>query len=90
MGGNPDFWEGEMESRAETEKKLSFFQGSQWQLFIFCIGRIEALFLHIVDPNNPSFYLKCPKKYQNTYNFDIFPTLPQICTSPPPKFCGKS
>ena len=23
-----------------------------------------------------------------TYNFDIFPTLSQICTSPPPKFWG--
>ena len=42
-------------------KKLSFFQGSHWQLFIFCIGRIEAIFLHIVHPNNPSFYLKCPE-----------------------------
>ena len=27
--------------------------------------------LHILDPNYPSFYLKCPIKCQKTYNFDI-------------------
>ena len=42
--------------------------------------------LHILDANYPSFYLKCPRKCQKTYNFDIFQTLSQICTSPPPKF----
>ena len=46
--------------------------------------------LHILDSNYPSFYLKYPRKYQETYNFDIFPTLSQICTSPPPKVWGGS
>ena len=39
-------------------------------------------FLHILDPNYLSFYLKCPRKWQKTYNFNISPTLYQICTSP--------
>ena len=58
----PDFREGQVESRAKTGK-LSFFQGNQRQLFQFCPGRIEALFVHILDPDSPFFYLKCPRKY---------------------------
>ena len=88
--GKPDFREGQVESRVKTEKKLSFFQGNQGQLFQFCPGRIEAPILHILDPNYLSFYLKCLRKCQKTYNFDIFQTVSQICTSPPPKFWGES
>ena len=44
-------------------------------------GRKESPFLHVLDPNSPSFYVKCPRKFQKTYNFDIFPTLLQIYTS---------
>ena len=42
--------------------------------------------LHILNPNYHSFYLKCPRKCQKTYNFDIFPSLSQFCTSPSLKF----
>ena len=52
--------------------KLSFLQGNQGQFFKFCSGRIEAPLLHITDPNYPSFYSKCSRKCQKTYNFDIF------------------
>ena len=82
----PDFKGGTGGKIGSKLEKLSFFQGNQGQLFQFCPGRIEAPLLHILDPNYPSFYSKCPRKYQKTYNFDIFPTLSQICTSPPPKF----
>ena len=74
-------------SRAKTER-LSFFQGKQGQLFQFFPGRIEAHFLHIINPNYSSFNLKCPRKYKKPHNFDIFPTLPQICTSPLPNLLG--
>ena len=74
-------------SKVKTRKTV-IFHGNQGQLFQFCPGRIEAPLLHIPDPNYLSFYLKCPRKYQKTYNFDIFPTLSQIRTFPPPKFWG--
>ena len=86
MGGSERFWRwksGKVEGKLE---KLSFFQRNLGQLFQFCHGRIEASLLHIRNSNYPSIYLKCPRKYQKTYNFDIFTTLPKICTSPPPKF----
>ena len=50
--------------RAKTGKTVIFFQGNQGQLFQFCTGRLEALILHIPDPNYSSFYLKCPRKYK--------------------------
>ena len=31
--------------------------------------------LYILDPNYPSFYLKCPRKCQEICNFEIFPAL---------------
>ena len=31
--------------------------------------RIEAPFLHVLDLNSPSSYVKCPRKCQKTYNF---------------------
>ena len=52
--------------------------------------RIEAPFSHVFDLNSPSSYVKCPRKCQKTYNFDIFVTLSQIYTSPPPKFWDES
>ena len=45
----------------------------------------RILFLHIFDPNYP-FLSKMSTNYQKSYNFDIFPTLPQICTSLLPNF----
>ena len=76
-------------SRVKTGEN-SFFQGNQGQLFQFYPERLEAPLLHIPDPNYPSFCLKCLRKCQKTYNFDIFQTVSQICTSPPPKFWGGS
>ena len=60
-----------MEKKGQNWKKLSFLQGNQEQFFQFCPGRIEAPFLHVLDPNSASFYVKCPRKWQKTYNFDI-------------------
>ena len=37
----------------------------------------------------PFFYLKCPRKYKKTNNFDIFFDTSQICTSPPFQSFGK-
>ena len=75
-------------SRVKTGKTV-IFQGNEGKLFQFFPGRIEAPLLHILDPNYPSFYLKCLRKCQKTYNFYIFQTVSQICTSPP-CFCGGS
>ena len=55
----------------KLKKKLSFSHGNLGRQFDFCPGKIEAVFLHILNPNY-SFYLKCSRKYQNTPNFDIF------------------
>ena len=44
---------------------------------------LPSSLLHVLDPNSPSFYVICPTKYQKINNFDIFPTLSQIYTSPP-------
>ena len=89
MGGKAKFQGGTCRKvGSKLEKKLWFFQGNQGQSFQFGSGRIEAPLLHILDPNYLSFYLKCPRKYQRTYNFDILPTLSRIGTSPPPKFSG--
>ena len=67
-------------------EKLSFFQENQGQFFQFCPGMIEDTFLHVLDPNSPSFYIRCSRKCQRIYNFDIFKALFQIYISPPPKF----
>ena len=67
--GKPDFREGQAEKYGQNWKKLSFFQGNEGQ---FCPGRIETPFLHVLDPNSPSFYVKWPRKCQKTYHFDIF------------------
>ena len=72
-------------SRVKTGENV-IFQGNQGQFFQFRPGKIEASFLHVLDPNSHSFYVNCPRKCQKTYNFDIFETLFQIYASPPPKF----
>ena len=43
---------------------------------------MEASLLHILDTNYPSFCLKCPRKCQKTYNFDIFQHLPKFAPLP--------
>ena len=62
----------------------------------FCSGRLESLILHIFDPNYSSFYLKCPRKYQETYtvsNLHLSPSqilekiLNLIITHPPSPIC---
>ena len=55
-------------------EKLSFSQGSLGQLSQFFPRNIYPLF----DPNYPSFYLKCPKQCQKTYNSDTFSNTSQI------------
>ena len=70
MGGNATE-EPKLERKAKTGKTV-IFQEKLGQLFQFCPGSIETLFLHVLDLNYPSIYLKCPRKYQKTSNFDIF------------------
>ena len=48
------------------------FLGIAGKIVPIFLGRIEAPFLHVLDPNSPSFYVKCPRKCQKAYNFDIF------------------
>ena len=70
--GKPDFRKGQVGKYGQNWKNCHFFQGNQGQWFQFCPRRIEASLLHIPDPNYPSFYLKCPRQCQKTYNLDIF------------------
>ena len=58
-------------SRAKTGKTATF-PGKSGTIIPICPVRIETPFLHILDPNYPSFCLKCPRKYKKSYNFDIF------------------
>ena len=48
----------------------------------FCPERMEVSFLHVLDPNSSSFYVKCPRKCQKTYNFDIFLHFPKFTPLP--------
>ena len=48
----------------------------------FYPGRMKALLLHVLDPNSPSIYVKCPKKCPKTYNFDIFLHFPKFTPLP--------
>ena len=86
--GTPDFMKGQVERWAKT-RKLSFFQENQGQLFQFYPGRIEALFLHILDPNYPLLIQNVLENIKNPIILK-FLTLSQICISSPPKFWGKS
>ena len=76
-------------SRVKTGKTVIFL-GIPGKIVPFFLGRIGARFLHVLDPNSSSFYVKCPRKCQKIYNFHIFLTLPQIYTSPPLKFWDES
>ena len=67
-------------SRVKTGKTVIFPRIAE-KLFQFFPGTIEAPFLHVLDPNSPSFNVKCPRKCQKPYNFDIF-YFSQIYTSP--------
>ena len=78
----PVLKEGQVEKYGQNLKKLSFFQGNQGELFQFCTGRIEAHLLHILDPNYPSFYLKCLRKCQKTYNLTFFKQFPKFAPLP--------
>ena len=60
-------WKG----RIKTGKAV-IFPGKLGEIFQFFPGRIEAAFLHVIDPNFSSFYVKCARKCQKTYNSDIF------------------
>ena len=66
--GKPDFREGHVESRDKTKKTVIFPEIAR-KLFQFFPGKIEAQFLHLLDPNSPNIYLKCPRKCPKTYNF---------------------
>ena len=78
-----------MENRDKTGKNCHFSRDSRENCSIFCPGRMEAPLLYVLDPNSPSIYVKCPRKCQKTYNFDIFLHF-LIYTSPPPKFWDES
>ena len=71
--GKPDFREEQAEKWGENWKKI-IFQG----------GRIEApppLYTFLTQII--LYFIKnVPAECQKTYNFDIFPTPSQICTSP--------
>ena len=87
-------WEGHIlrsdrwKSKAKLEK--CHFPENKGQLFQFCPGRLETPFSHILDPNYPYFYLKCPRKYQRTYNFENFSNTSPNLHLTPLKFLGKS
>ena len=70
--GKPDFREGLVESRDKTGKTVIFPEIAEEIVQIFFPARIEASFLNVLDPNSSSFFVKCPRKCQKTYNFDIF------------------
>ena len=66
--GKPDFREGQVEKWGENreirEIRVNFSN--------FALEGQKSSFLHVLDPNSPSFYVKCPRKCRKTYNFDIF------------------
>ena len=91
--GKPYFSEGQAEKKSQNWNERSFFKGNHGQLLQFCPGRIEAPLLHILDPNSPSFYLKCPRKCKKTpiilaffQYFPKFGPLPLLHFGVGPKF----
>ena len=60
-------WKG----RVKTGKTV-IFPGKSGAIFPVSPLKDRSPLLHVLDPNSPSFYVKCPRKCQNTYNFDIF------------------
>ena len=76
----------------KTGTNCHLFQGNQGQLFKFSPGRIEALFLNILDPNSLSFYVKCPRKRQKpiiltfSQHFPKFTPLPLLSFGVSPEF----
>ena len=76
----PDFRRDWWKVGAKLEK-LSFSRDSRENCSNFCPGRMEAP-LHGLDPNSPSIYVKCPRKYQKVYNFDIFLHFPKFTSLP--------
>ena len=76
-------------STVKTGKNCHFSRDSRKNCSNFFPGRIEAPFLHVLDPNSPSFYVKYPRKCKKKKIFTFF-TLPQIYTTPPPKFWDES
>ena len=87
--GMPDFKKGQAEKYGQNWKKLSFFQGNQGQLFQFCPGGTEIPLLHILDLNYLSFYLKCPRKYQNPKILIFFQHFPKFAPFALPNFGEK-
>ena len=73
--GKPDFSEGQAESRG-------MFQGNQGQFFQFLPWKDRSPIFTRLDPNSPSFYVKCPRICQKTYNLDIFQHFPKFTPLP--------
>ena len=82
--GMPYFMEGQVESRAKT-RKAEIFPGKP-EAFVPILP--EALLLHILDQDCPSFYLRFSRTYQETYNFDFFRHFPKFVFFPS-QFLGK-
>ena len=59
-------------SKDKTGKTVIFPEIAGKIVPIFALEGQEAPFLHVLDPNSPSIYVKCPRKCRKTYNFDIF------------------
>ena len=67
----PKFRQEWVENRVKPGKTV-IFQGCLEKLFQVLPWKDRIPFLQVLDPNSPSFYVKCPRKYQKTYNVDIF------------------
>ena len=55
--------------RVKTGKTVIFSSDIRGNHSNYHPERIEAPFLHVLDLNSPSSYVKCPRKRQKTYNF---------------------
>ena len=55
--------------------------GQNWRTVVFpgIVGKIVPTF---ALEGSPSFYVKCPRKCQKTYNFDIFLDFPKFTPLP--------
>ena len=59
-----DFRNGRVEKWGQNWKNCHFSRNIRGNCSNLCPERIEAAFLHVHDPNSPSFYVKCPRKCQ--------------------------
>ena len=80
--GKPDFREGQADQSGQNWKKTVIFLGKSMAIVLIFPWKDRDPLLHVLDLNSPSFYVKCSRKCQKTYNFKFFQHFPKFTPLP--------